>query len=141
MRRIVIGSIVLLAASNAGAEPLGRLFLTPERRAVLEHQRQPDVQEAPAFADPSVTVNGVVRRSSGHTTVWINQRPQHENAPDTGIATRVSPTHPARVTVAPDKEAPATLKVGESLQRGTREKTSALGDGRITVQPARQAPK
>jgi hypothetical protein len=136
LARCLFTSIVMLAASGVGAEPLGRLFMTPEQRSALERQRQHDTRETPAFTDASVTVNGVVRSSSGHTTIWINQRPQHDNAPDTGIATRVAPANPAQVTVTPDKETPATLKVGESLQRGTREKTDALGDGRITVKPA-----
>jgi hypothetical protein len=132
--------IILIAANAAQAEPLGRLFMTPEYRAALERQRQLDIRDAQPFADTNVTVNGVVRRSSGHTTIWINQRPQHETMPDTGIAARVAPANPGQVTVAQGKTS-ATLRVGESINLDTREKTSALGDGRITVKPSQQAPR
>jgi hypothetical protein len=111
--------------------------MTPERRAVLERQRQLNIQEVQTIEGSTVTVDGVVSRSSGHSTVWINQRPQNENALGTGVTAHVSPTNPSRVTIAPGEEAPASLKVGESINRGTREKTDALGDGHITVKPAK----
>lgn len=132
----VAAVLLLAAAGSACAEPLGRLFLTPERRAVLERQRQLNIQEVQTIEGSTVTVDGVVTRSSGRSTVWVNQRPQNENALGTGVTTHVSPANPGRVTVAPGEEAPASLKVGESIHRGTREKTDALGDGHITVKPA-----
>jgi hypothetical protein len=128
--------IVLAAAGSAWAEPLGRLFLTPERRAALERQRQLNIQEVQTIEGSTVTVDGVVTRSSGRSTVWVNQRPQNENTLGTGVTTIVSPRNPGRVTVTPGEESPASLKVGESINRGTREKTDALGDGHITVKPA-----
>jgi hypothetical protein len=134
---IIAYGIVLGTASSAWGEPLGRLFMTPERRAVLERQRQLNIQEVQTIEGSTVTVDGVVSRSSGHSTVWINQRPQNENALGTGVTAHVSPTNPSRVTIAPGEEAPASLKVGESINRGTREKTDALGDGHITVKPAK----
>jgi hypothetical protein len=111
--------------------------MTPERRAVLERQRQLNIQEVQTIEGSTVTIDGVVSRSSGRSTVWINQRPQNENALGTGVTAHVSPTNPGRVTIAPGEEAPASLKVGESINRGTREKTDALGDGHISVKPVR----
>ena len=132
----VAAALVLAAAGSAWAEPLGRLFLTPERRAILERQRQLNIQEVQTIEGSTVTVDGVVTRSSGRSTVWVNQRPQNENTLGTGVTTHVSPANPGRVTVAPGDESPASLRVGETINRGTREKSDALGDGRITVKPA-----
>lgn len=138
-RRIapLLAGCFLLAASSAWADPLGRLFLSPERRAVLERQRQLNIQEVQTIEGSTVTLDGVVTRSSGKTTVWVNQRPQNENALGTGITATVSGKEPGKVVVTPGDESPTSLKVGESINRGTREKTDALGDGRITVDPKR----
>lgn len=73
---------------------LGRLFLTPEQRAQLDlvrvkrDQRQPLTAEpepaiaaAPAPQGPSaVTYSGVLRRSDGKSTVWINGKPVDERS-------------------------------------------------------------
>jgi hypothetical protein len=133
---IIFAAIVLAAAGSACAEPLGRLFLTPERRAMLERQRQLNIEEVQTIEGSSVTLDGVVTRSSGRSTVWVNQRPQNENSTGTGVSAIVSRTNPGRVVLTPGDEPPASLKVGESINRGTREKTDALGDGRVTVSPA-----
>jgi hypothetical protein len=127
----------LLAADLARAEPLGRLFLTPERRAILERQRQLNIQEVQTIEGSTVTVDGVVSRSSGRTTVWVNQRPQNENDVGTGVTAIVSRSTPGRVVLTPGDESPTSLKVGETINRGTGEKTDAIGDGRITVSPPR----
>lgn len=131
----ILSSYLVAAAGTVCAEPLGRLFLTPERRAVLERQRQLNIQEVQTIQGTSVTLDGVVTRSSGRTTVWVNQRPQNENAFGTGISATVSRKNPGQAILTPGDETPASLKVGESINRGTREKTDALGDGRITVDP------
>lgn len=131
-------AMLLLSATAGGAsaEPLGRLFLTPERRAALERQRQLNIQEVQTVEGSTVTLDGVVTRSSGRSTVWINQRPQHENALGTGMAATISRQNPSRAVVTPGDEAPTSLRVGETINRGTGEKTDAIGNGRITVKPA-----
>ncbi|HTY03144.1 MAG TPA: hypothetical protein VMC81_05370 [Rhodocyclaceae bacterium] len=128
-------ALALLAADAAWAEPLGRLFLTPERRAMLERQRQLNIEEVQTIEGATVSLDGVVTRSSGRSTVWINQRPQNENALGTGVSAIVSRKTPGQVTLTPGEEAPASLKVGESINRGTREKADALGGGYVTVKP------
>jgi hypothetical protein len=132
---IILASSFAVATTNVGADPLGRLFLSPERRAVLERQRQFNIQEVQTIEGSTVTLDGVVTRSSGKTTVWVNQRPQNENALGTGITVDISRKDPGHVVLTPGDESPASLKVGESINRGTREKTDALGEGRITVDP------
>jgi hypothetical protein len=70
-----------------GAE-LGRLFTTPQERAMLEksrHQPAPQVEKQPkriekkpssvaeeVKAPPRITINGVVSRTDGTSTVWVN---------------------------------------------------------------------
>lgn len=70
----------------AHAEALGRLFTTPQQRAKLEQLRrapppapkpkvvvQPKVEPPPPPPTvPAITVNGVVVRSDGESTAWVN---------------------------------------------------------------------
>ena len=69
-------STLLLCAALASASPvqarpvqLGRLFSSPEQRAQLDAQRS---------GPPPVQLDGLVQRSSGRSTVWLNQTPQQE---------------------------------------------------------------
>jgi hypothetical protein len=132
-RRLALAAVLLLAADWANAEPLGRLFLTPERRATLEQQRRLNIQEAQTLEGEVVTLNGIVARSSGKHTVWVNQRPQNENSAGTGVTAAVSPANPGRAVITAGDEPSAALKVGESINRGTREKTDSLAGGRVGV--------
>lgn len=131
----LLAAALLLPAAPAAAEELGRLFLTPERRAALERQRQLNIREAEARVvevGATLSVTGVVRRSSGKTTAWINDAPQDEKS-DTGVRVEVDRANPGTTTVVSGEEEPARLKVGEAINRSTRETTSGVGDGRITV--------
>lgn len=68
--------------------PLGRLFHTPEERAQLNARRrsgvageqaagaQAAVPTAPAVPPEPLQLNGVLQRSNGPSTVWVNQVPQ-----------------------------------------------------------------
>lgn len=125
----------LLGASlPASAEPLGRLFFTPERRAALERQRQLNIRETQqAIEGATLSVSGVVQRSSGKTTTWINGAPQSERDAGAGVRVEIDRANPSRTTVITGEESPANLRVGEAINRATRETTSGVGDGRITV--------
>jgi len=73
MRGLV--AILLLYATLAEAAPLGRLFFTPAERARIDsgltaHPDDTTVQTPPV-------VSGVVRRSDGSATVWIDGQAQH----------------------------------------------------------------
>jgi hypothetical protein len=75
--------LMLLLVSPAGAE--GRLFYTAEQRAGLEHARlnhvtERDVSQVPS-RPPGITYNGVVLRSDGLNTRWINGHPVTGAAP------------------------------------------------------------
>lgn len=71
-RRLVLLSMFVAAA--ASAETLGRLFFTREQRAALERQRQSGRGDVPVEEAASVRLDGVIRDSSGRTTVWRNGR-------------------------------------------------------------------
>lgn len=130
---------VLLAAAAAAQDDqprLGRLFLTPEWRAQLERQRQLNIQETRTLEGSSMRLDGLVLRSSGKTTVWVNNQAQTENAADSGVAIATKPRQPDRATLTPGSEAPAELKVGQTINRATRETADGLADGEIRVRRA-----
>jgi hypothetical protein len=77
----------LIAALGAGGASLaaapadpGRLFYTPAQRAQLEAARirnvTQDGQAEAALAPPSQRFDGVVIRSDGASTHWVNGQPQ-----------------------------------------------------------------
>lgn len=89
--RVVLGWLVLgvLCARGAPGDELGRLFFTPEERATMEAARAlPKLAPVslplslsnlpgaiPAVATPpppALTLNGLVTRSQGPATLWIN---------------------------------------------------------------------
>ena len=130
-----LASLSLLAPASAADTPqLGRLFFTPERRLALERQRTHNVQEAQTLQGTSMSLDGVVHRSSGKTTVWINRQPQTEGeASRTGVSAVVSSKAPGSALLAPGDEAPARLKVGEAMNRSTGERNNRLGGGSIVT--------
>lgn len=138
-RRIIAGLLglaLLTPACAADTPELGRLFFTPERRIALERQRTHNVQEAQALQGTTMSLDGVVYRSSGKTTVWINRQSQNENeAARTGVSAIVSPQTPGRARLAPGEETPAELKVGEAMNRATGERDTRLGSGGVVVTP------
>lgn len=114
------------------ADNLGRLFLAPEQRAQLEIVRAqrdrriaPVIEDAPVVAAPPrpsvpplVTYSGIVNRSDGRSTVWINGKPVNERERVKG-ADEVSVTGvrgDGVVSVAiPQVDRRASLRVGQSL--------------------------
>jgi hypothetical protein len=140
---LLAGSL-LLQADFTRAEPaepaatrLGRLFLTPEWRSGLERQRQLNIQQSRGLEGDTVRLDGVVVRSSGKSTVWINNRPQTESARDSGVTAATSRRHPGRASVSTSAEPPVDLKVGVTLNQATGEKSGGLASGEIRVRPAR----
>jgi hypothetical protein len=67
----------LLAAAQLtqAAEPIGRIFYTPEQRAQLDALRSQKAVALQVRDEPVpeiVTYKGIVRRSDGKATVWVN---------------------------------------------------------------------
>ncbi|TRZ96881.1 MAG: hypothetical protein D4R84_06345 [Rhodocyclaceae bacterium] len=128
---------MLAAAGAADAAELGRLFFTPERRAIMERQRMFNIQEAQTLQGTSMSLDGVVHRSSGKATVWINRQAQNESeAARTGVSATVSPKTPGSALLAPGEEVPAQLKVGEAINRATGERNTRLGGGTVSTPAA-----
>ena len=133
----LVGLTMLAPACAADAPELGRLFFSPESRLTLERQRAFNIQEAQTLQGNTMSLDGVVYRSSGKATVWVNRQAQTEGeASRTGVNAVVSPTTPGRALLAPGDEAPAQLKVGEAMNRTTGERNTRLGGGSV-VTPAK----
>ena len=138
----LVGGALLAPSYAADAPALGRLFFTPERRVALERQRTFNVQEAQSLQGTTMTLDGVVYRSSGKATVWVNRQAQTENeASRTGVSAVVSPGTPGSAVLAPGEEAPAKLKVGEAMNRATGERNTRLGGGSVVTPGDRNKPR
>lgn len=139
---VLLAACLLPAAMPAAAEQLGRLFLTPERRAALERQRLLNIQEKESqlVEGATLSVSGVVQRSGGKSTAWINGTPQYGNAPGTGVRVEIDKSQPGHATVIAGEEAPASLKVGETINRATHETSSGVGGGQIVIKRSAAAP-
>jgi len=84
---VLLAVCLSLLASNpsmAQDEPLGRLFYTARERAALNANivRVTRKPVKPVPIPPSVTLNGVVTRSDGERTVWIDGRAYYQGDPD-----------------------------------------------------------
>jgi hypothetical protein len=130
----LLGLAMLAPACAADAPELGRLFFTPERRATLERQRTLNVQEAQSLQGTSMSLDCVVYRSSVKATVWVNHQAQTESeSARTGVTATISPRTPGSALLAPGQEAPAQLKVGETINRATGERNTRLGSGAVVT--------
>lgn len=101
--RALLAAVLAASAGTAAAQSaviMGRLFASPQERAALDAQRDavlgpapvngqptpppngqanpppPSAPVADAPPPPPLQLNGVVRRSDGRSTVWLNQQPQ-----------------------------------------------------------------
>lgn len=130
---MLIGTLLPPADAQPAPEPLGRLFFTPERRQALDRQRQLNIEDKPVVVDdPTLTINGVVTRSSGRDTVWINGVAQ---TPD-GVVTPKR-ANPGQLLVQPQGSAALPAKVGETINRNTGETADPLNGGRISRRSSR----
>lgn len=135
---------LLLALGTAASplladEALGRLFFTPERRQALERQRLYNIQDTShATEEPVVTLNGIVRRSSGKGSAWINGMVQHDREDISGLQVRPDGRHPGRATLKDlGNDSSTSLGVGDSHRRGSNESAGLLPDGSVLrVHPA-----
>ncbi len=77
--RILLAVVLLLPIITHAAETVtvGRLFFSPEQRAQLDTLRIKKVVAIQTKDEPApeiVTYNGIVRRSDGKATVWVNNK-------------------------------------------------------------------
>lgn len=129
--------ILLLGALSPlvnAEEALGRLFLTPERRQILDRQRQLNVQDKQQInEDPTLTINGVVTRSSGKRTTWINGTAQNENEVRGGVSVTPDGKESGKVVVQANDSPKTEARVGETVNRNTGEARDLLGGGEINI--------
>lgn len=123
-----------LSPTVSAEEALGRLFFTPERRQALDRQRLMNIQDTQQLNEaPTLTINGVVTRSSGKRTSWINGSAQNENEISGGTQIIPSRKNPGKVEVQTGDLPAADARVGETVNRNTGEARDLLNDGRIVI--------
>lgn len=131
MRAWVLAVSITAGSGTVLAEEakLGRLFFTPAERAALDTQRKLAGEMAnrpvrkdsdtPKAAPPKMlTLNGVLRRSDGETTIWVNGQAVHERFRDVDVM----PGSISREAVAvqlPGSGRRVKLKVGQSVDSAT----------------------
>ena len=162
MRTSAITLLVGLAAAGLGAavdvqaQRLGRLFTTPEERALLDELRaeervarpeaepEPEPKPAPEPGPPRsvvsrLTINGFVRGSRGPETVWINgDLVEHGSVTREGISVESARGADSSVRlVLPSGTGTVALRPGEQIdiRSGT-----VLDAGRGRRQTSRAGP-
>jgi hypothetical protein len=126
-----------IAAGDPAAPELGRLFHSAERRVQLERQRQASVMRVRHLEGETLSLDGFVRRSGGHSTVWINRQSQTEAEAQANGVMLPATSGAVQARSVGDQDLPAGLRVGESLNRATGERDDRLGGGRISIQRQR----
>lgn len=130
--RLVLVAFAFAMPSATSAEELGRLFFTPERRQQLDHQRQFNLEEQRGAPEaPTLTINGVVTRSSGQRTVWVDGVPHKASEVTNGIIVEPQKENPGRVAVQTGDISAEDIGVGGSISRNTGETTDVIGTGHI----------
>jgi hypothetical protein len=139
-------AVALAAPGAAPAEPLGRLFFTPAQRSALDAGKRLSVSPAASKrAAPrgpgSITLSGVVRRSDGEYTVWVNGRAVGKGGPP-GVSAAPSANHPsaARVNLRGTNNS-VELRVGQQLKRSTGKIVEAYQSSAVQNTSAVAAPK
>jgi hypothetical protein len=128
--QIICCALAAAAAAAAGpapaAEELGRLFFTPAQRASLDVARSQRAratlstertEQDAAPVPQTITYGGLVRRSDGQTTVWINNQAVREREPAGGgaIVSRIRPD--GSITLqSPQSGRSYDLKPGQSVE-------------------------
>ena len=127
----VLGPVPALAAISQDLTIPGRLFYTPRQRAMLNDARvrkQTDLPNtsaaAPSLPAPApISFDGVITRSDGVATHWVNGRPQVGRSSDkvrnlkpgqTRAAQKVYESYqihqPDNARIAPSAPAPSPVK-------------------------------
>jgi hypothetical protein len=125
--RAALAIMLLACAGAASAAELGRMFFSPAQRAALDSARKQnlrtdigneDGERTPAAAAPlpqSVRMSGLIQRSDGKNTVWLNNKPITGKSSDgLSITTRRGDT---RINLSqPDGGRSVDLKVGQTAE-------------------------
>ena len=120
---LLVDSVVAAQVSLSADDRLGTLFYSAAERAAIVRARQ-DEPDAPASSS-QITVNGVVKRHGGPSTAWVNGRAVVEGQP-------VPPATRLGVTARGVTLDGAAVRVGESLDMSTRERSDIVAPGAVT---------
>lgn len=77
MKTLIAVLLLVCAASAQAAEAVGRIFFTPAQREQLDTLRKQKAVASQVRDEPvpeTVTYNGIIRRSDGQATVWVNNQ-------------------------------------------------------------------
>ncbi len=147
MNRLILAVLLaVLGTPGIAQEPsLGRLFLTPEQRAALDNARRnriraealaATVDKKPRIPSArSVTINGIVSRSDGESTIWVNGHPTEGQTED-GMRVTISPGSQSAVVLRePEKGRQVRLKVGQKADLTSGRIEESYEQRRIPVTP------
>lgn len=115
---------------NDGPKALGRLFFTPHQRIALERQG-----DDPAMED-KLRLEGIVRRSSGRKSFWINGRLRHDEAAPPGVEIRFPDRSHAAALIKDGTRTSVMVRVGESIDSASGERQPLIQERSIRIQPA-----
>lgn len=121
---ILLAWVACAPQAALATDGLGRLFFAPAQRAQLDAARAQRDRRGPLTADTEpvaplgpevVTYSGMVRRSDGKSTVWINGKPMTERTRDSDVNV-LGVRRDGSVSVAvPQADRSASLRVGQSM--------------------------
>lgn len=112
----------------------GRLFFSAERRQALDQQRKSMQFRETVVEGDKLSLDGVVTRSSGKWTMWVNGNAVTEKD-SSSVGARPLAGSPAqgRLSAGGESAGTSTLAVGNGIDRSTGASTSLLGNGSIRV--------
>ena len=123
-RMLLLLALLPIAQVCVAAE-LARMFYTPAQRATLDNARKQNIrvemgtdsEQLPAAAPvpQNVSVNGVIRRSDGKNTIWLNNRVVNEQNPGGMNAAIGKSDNRVRLSV-PESGRSVDLKVGQTVE-------------------------
>lgn len=129
-------AFVMFATTGAVAsseEALGKVFFTPQQRAEMDRRRVSNIRipdDKAQIPAGNVSLSGVMRRSDGKTTTWLNGNPENDTLPAADIRSNAD-----RVRISSPEGESIRLRVGESLNRATGEPVDGLKGGKIRLAP------
>jgi hypothetical protein len=116
-RILAVFLVLLPSLAMAAEQTMGRLFFTPEQRARMDVARQQernirfDVEQQDDAPPPAnIILNGVITRSDGKTTLWVNNRIQSEASQGASVGKGGE----VRI-ITPETGRSVPLKVGQSI--------------------------
>lgn len=116
----IMAAGLLLAASAPCAELAGRFFFAPQERATLDALRNNNAAPGVHAGGGLITVNGLVSRSSGKSSIWINGMPLNENERVESVTILHKQPAGGKVTVRlPGSTQSVGMRVGQTLDRAT----------------------